>query len=448
MSQISSLFGTVNDNYYLNVDINNGEGEFNIPGFFESRNCGLFVKQLNFIDYEDNYDNSFGISNFLVFEEERTKLDDGSKQKEFYESFIKLWRENIGKYVSVLSISFFKNKKIYLKDIIIIHSLVLEYGDNYYLNKELKKFLDEKNTGISLDFIDFMNYKTYPDFDSLKSQNFNVNIAFTSFKPLNFEINDSKVFVTFGNMLNGPKKIDCIKNVFYEKKSQHFDSGFQIMYDNGIPYFYHNVIAPEIRKEQCVIVSSVFERYLTVCFGFLTTLFLDCYNELIVSIEANPFILFHEINSGDFFDYCLIGSDDLIKADSLILDFYADAAVDIFTKSFVPSNELVQKSDILMITSDHLYKSTLLDKSKFSFEGVLYYGPSHYHNPVPENERQYIYIKPGEINPFKIQVGKLVKGISGPTSITTPVTGKLYMDLHFVNIVNPLVYDSFGATWR
>ena len=144
-----------------------------------------------------------------------------------------------------------------------------------------------------------------------------------------------------------------------------------------------------------------------------------------------------------------MGSKDIIQAVFLEIEPDLDyCSVISYTNKYFPSDETFGLSDLLLITSENLYNSTIASKNSYEYLGVLYLGPSHFFNWITESDRDYVLVKPDSLNPFKVEVSKFVTGITGPTGNTVQVTGKLTMEIRFVNIVNPLIYNNFQATWR
>lgn len=447
MSQVSSFFGTVNDTFIVDIDINNGLGSFMVPGFENSRNSGIHVKQLNFVDYNDNKFTLSGTASTLIFNEVRTDFNDSSVQRGFYNKFMTRWSSLIGRYIFVASFSTFTNvPSLTLKDVVIISDYMFDQSLNEFLINEYKEFAID--VGISeeiLDNINFLEYKTYPKEDVFSEAN--LNLCFTVFKPLNFELDDNEeITVSFGNTFNGPLDIDFFKQEIYVGEDRSFFSNTDYV-DAGIPRFLQNAVVPKIVKEQVFPIEDPVEYFSSV-FGFLTNILFDTQRELIDTMQTNNFDLFLEIKSGSL-NKSLLGSTKLCQGYQIINNESVEfCKVVSHTDKYLPDNRLFSTSDLVLITTENVYNSTLSTKDSFTYDGVLYFGPSKFYNWVTDSDREYILIKPDRTNPFEIQVSKYISGLSGPTSHTSSVTGKLTMELKFTNIVNPLIYNNFQATWR
>lgn len=443
---MSSFFGTVNDKFIINVDVSNGSGEFTVPGFENNRSCGIHVKQVNFEDYTDNRIDDIGTLKTLIFEEDRTNLLDNSKQRDFYDQFLSKWNLLIGRYIIVSSFSTFYNNTLHLMDVIFISDYNFNGVMNDKIIRESRKFFDKHNIAIDLGEVNFLQFSTYPKteiFDSYK-----LNFCFSIFKPLSFDLNDEGILnVTFGPTFNGPSEIDFYKNEIYEWTSNNDEILISYL-DSGVPRFFQNSVVSRIVKEQVVKITEFDEEYFSVVFGFMTNIFQDSLKTLLSFIQSNNFDLFITVRCGKLDNLC-VGSKDIIQAVFLEIEPDLDyCSVISYTNKYFPSDETFGLSDLLLITSENLYNSTIASKNSYEYLGVLYLGPSHFFNWITESDRDYVLVKPDSLNPFTVEVRKFVTGITGPTGNTVPVTGKLTMEIRFVNIVNPLIYNNFQATWR
>lgn len=450
MAQISSFFGTVNDNYVVDIDINNGYGEFMVPGFNDNRSSGIFIKQLNFVDYNDDKRNSTGAFRCMIFKERRTDIKDKNKQEEFYNKFMHNWNLLQGRYIFTFDISFFNEVEndLYVMEIVILSDFMLNLTLNEYIINECRVFLKELEIDYDFPSIDLLDKSTYPSLFELLP--FSLNLNFFIIKPLNFVIEDKVMKVTFGNIFNGPEIINFRKSEIYESKDDDDWNGNELYLDSGIPFFYLNSVISKIVKSQIYEDELPSERYLTCMFGFMANIFHNCLQYLIDALQTNTNDLFIELPVG-FYDQLLIGSFNLIQSEELIIEEKLKyVQVVCLTNDFRPTNKLYAKSDILFITSDNIYFSTIADKNSFHFDGIFYIGPSYFMNWNSDRERRLLMVKPDQINPFKINVNKFLTGLTQTNLVSNivPVTGKLTMEIRFVNIVNPVIYDNFQATWK
>jgi hypothetical protein len=248
--------------------------------------------------------------------------------------------------------------------------------------------------------------------------------------------------VTFGNLANFPVPIN-LNRTGYVFQEDGTALGYSDFKGSGVPYIYSIIRSPYLDKRQCIKNK---DRDLVACFGFFNNLVLDNTGVVIRETELNPFNAFVEISNRPFFSSILLGSeeilhqlvDDLLRPEFQYGAAYCDTDSDVFADEF----EATKNSDLL-ITTEGCFNSTFLFGKNYVYDGLFYLGPSHAQFMFDSQNSQMI--RSGFKNPFILNVSKFARGNTLGTNSLIPATGRLRMELKFMTVQNPILYNNYGS---